>query len=113
MVLLKVAVIINSSEKGDGPCVKAIDGSRVSTTRPGAAAAAAKKYGPFACVAETSAGLFDTLGIAGSIETSLREGTSYGLITFGPAGQGKTTAMWGSPALGKDRFIALKRVLIV
>ena len=55
-------------------------------------------------VFETASALFDTapVSVDAEIEEALRSGVSLGLVTFGPNGEGKTTAMWGSPALGED-----------
>ena len=41
----------------------------------------------------------------GEISEALHNGTSFGLVSFGPMGTGKTTALWGSPHLGPEQAL--------
>ena len=102
-VPLKVAVILNPSDDAEGGrCLEVAPNNSISMKRPGSAAAG-KTFGPFTALHETAASLFDAapVSIDREIEESLRSGVSFGVLSFGNMGQGKTTAFWGSPALGE------------
>jgi len=94
---IKVALIINPTDNSDGKrCLETV-GNSVTTGWPGSAAA----------VFESASTLFDTppMNVASEVQAALREGVSFGLFSFGGQGQGKTTALWGSPALGPEEAI--------
>ena len=70
-------------------------GNVISVKRPGSNLAA-KQYGPFLRVSGEACPLFSSC-CASDVSDALRRGTSYGVLSFGGVGNGKTTAMWGSP----------------
>ena len=99
---LKVAVVLNRSDDAGVSCLSPKADGTVEIARPGSAAKG-KCFGPFCCVKDAGAGLFDdpTFSVDRDIEEALRSGTNFGLLSFGGIGQGKTTSMWGSPALSE------------
>ena len=83
-----------SSDACDTSCLQ-VENKHISAKRPGSSAAM-KQFGPFQlCSSAGAIPLFYDC-CAGDIMNALQRGTSYGVITYGGVGNGKTTCMWGS-----------------
>ena len=102
--ILKVAVVgkrptsnggASSADDSSNSLLGLKPGNVISVKRPGSNLAA-KQYGPFLRVSGEACPLFSSC-CASDVSDALRRGTSYGVLSFGGVGNGKTTAMWGSP----------------
>ena len=109
---LKVAVIVKFAEESSSPLELQDDGI-ISITRPDSNLAA-KLYGPFFATRGEVHPLFSSC-CADDLAHAVHTGTSYGVLSFGGCGNGKTTAMWGgtTPEKRAEFFASLNEKALV